>query len=98
MAKKYRFLDDEDVKRGECSSVRVRVFNGDFLSSRTHYPPGTPYKDYTGYAYTFNKREELMTILSPKGKGYRVIQAKPENVTLCKLKASVPFKAGEYVV
>lgn len=95
MAAKYQYI--EDGKSGKATSVKVKVFRGDFLGFKSH-PEGSPFKTYVGKAYSYNKRSGLMTILSPKGKGYRVIQAPMENVSKCRKQSNEPFRKGEFVV
>lgn len=84
MAKKM--MDMVDDKIG--TEVLVKVFGNDFTGGRTN---GT-YKTYIGTLYTTNKGAETMTILSPKGKGYRVIQAHPSNVRKCQRQRGVKFQ------
>lgn len=92
-----KFKEMMDSKKGIGSTVHVTVYNDNFAASAPQRG-GNKTKRYTGTLYCYNKREDVMTILVPKGKGYRVVQASPSEVKIAKRQTMVPFKKGEYVV
>jgi hypothetical protein len=87
-----KFNEMRDDKIG--TTVHVDVFGNDFSGMRTI---GNR-KRYTGKIYSWNKGAGVFTILSPKGQGYRVIQAKPENVSKAQKQSDKKFVGGKYVV